>query len=537
MLANCARQPAPSDSPTTSNVIFILADDLGIMDINAYANHYTGLPADSLFYRTPHLDRLVREGVAFSQAYATQLCSPTRAGILAGKFAPRLGFMTAMPLRETYYNQQLPVPEGYNRHDVLDHHDDIAIARAWDNATSNSALTPEVLALPEAMPRHHAAFLGKWHIGGFGAAGVQPQDQGFEALAYYDAGASAYYNWQPSWNNKSLRRFPDMPQEEWKIGKAGPPTAQEYLTDDLTQRAVDYLDTRLATPGQPFFLYLSHFAVHAPYQGKPAETEYYAQRAARGTLDHVDPAYASLLEGLDRSVGRIMDHLAATGLAKNTVIVFMSDNGGIDRDITPKGDGTDNDPFLGGKACLTEGGIRVPLIVWRPGTTGGQWVDHPVDYTDIYPTILEAGGYDATTVIDREQLDGRSVLPLLDGRAADYGEKTRFWHYPFNVIYNSPYDGFALTPHSAVRRGDYKLIFDWYGRLHLYDLVADPYEQNDLADRQLALRDELLEELLSWLQANVGKRYYPQLNPGYTPTEEARTVPFRNLLPAGFLGK
>ncbi|CAH1001862.1 Multifunctional alkaline phosphatase superfamily protein PehA [Neolewinella maritima] len=522
---------AAGEKGVPTNMVFILADDFGIMDAQGYAAHFTGTPLDSMFYETPNLNRLMREGTSFSQAYATQLCSPTRAGLLSGKFAPRVGFMTAMPLRETYYNQNLPVPAGYYAHDVLDHHDDIAIEQAWVNATSNSALAPEVVTIAEAMPDHDAAFIGKWHIGGFGARGLQPQDQGFTPLAYFDGGGSTYYNWRAGWNQQSIARFPEMPQAEWAIGMAGPETGEAYLTDDLTAQALDYLDRRAATPDEPFFLYFSHFAVHSPYQGKEAEVARYTTKNTKGWNGHFDPVYASMIEGLDRSIGQLITRLEQNGQLGSTLIVFMSDNGGIDHKLTPRGDGTDNRPFLGGKAMLTEGGIRVPLVVWQPGKIGGgNWVDTPVDYTDIYPTLLDATGYDARAAIAAQRLDGESLLPLLGTAAGTYDKDTRYWHYPFNVIYRSPYDTLALTPHSAIRVGDHKLIFDWYGRLHLYDLASDPSELRDLAGTEPARRDALFAQLMDWLDEHVDRRYWPTLNPDYAAEKEARRVPFRNLV-------
>ncbi|MBC6996598.1 sulfatase-like hydrolase/transferase [Neolewinella lacunae] len=525
------------------NVVFILADDLGVMDIQGYAARFTGADTSRMFYQTPHLNRLMARGVSFSQAYATQLCSPTRAGLLTGKYAPRLGFMTAMPLRETYYNQALPVPAGYYAHDVLDHRDDINIPRAWDNATSNSALPTgappdagrDVLSIAEALTGHHSVFLGKWHIGGFGARGYQPADQGFEPLAWFDGGGSAYYNWRKSWANRSKARFPAMPQETWAIGDPGDSTGQDYLTDDLTAQALQFLSTQAEHPGEkPFFLYLSHFAVHSPYQGKAAEVSRYTDHSTRGWNGHQDPVYASMIRGLDRSLGQILAQLDSSGLADNTLVIFMSDNGGIDRKITPQGDGTDNAPFLGGKACLTEGGIRVPLILyWKGKTAANQWIDTPVDYTDIFPTILAAAGYDAQAVITREDLDGQSLLPFLRPQAGvitGYHKTTRYWHYPFNVIYNSPYDGFPLTPHSAIREGDAKLIFDWHGRLHLYDLARDPYEKTDLAAQDTLTTQRLFRKLHTWLVEHVDERYWPVLNPDYDPTQEVRKDPFQNLL-------
>lgn len=545
LLCTCgpAQQEQKTATPTNekTNVIFILADDFGITDAQGYTEKFTGSAPAETFYETPNLNRLMAEGVSFSQAYATQLCSPTRAGILSGKYAPRVGFMTAMPPRETYYNQTLPVPEGYYAHDVIDHRDAIKIERAWDNATSNSALpagTPHdagqnILSLAEALPDHRSAFIGKWHLGGFGAAGYQPADQGFEPLAWFDHGNSAYFNWRESWNRKSKERFPDMPQTEWAIGDAGDSTGEDYLTDDLTSQALTYLDGRAKEEdGQPFFLYFAHFAVHAPYQGVKEEVEYFSTKATQGNNGHEDPRYASMVKGLDRSVGAILTKLESSGLADNTVVIFMSDNGGIDRKITPSPHGTDNAPFIGGKACLTEGGIRVPLVFWRKGQAApGTWVDTPVDYTDLYPTIVEAAGYDAAGIIDREDLDGQSLLTLFDEAASTtYDKNERYWHYPFNVIYNSPYDGEALTPHSAVRIGDDKLIFDWHGRLHLYDLAEDPYERNDLAAADPARTELLFGKLIGWLENNVERRYWPVLNPAYNPDEEVREQAFKNLV-------
>ena len=223
-----------------------------------------------------------------------------------------------------------------------------------------------------------------------------------------------------------------------------------------------------------FFLYISHFAVHAPYQGKKNEVNYFENKNTKDWNGHKDANYASMVKGLDRSVGAILSKLKETGLEDNTLVIFMSDNGGIDSKITPRGDGTDNSPFLGGKACLNEGGIRVPLIFrWKGKIDAGKWIDVPVDCTDIFPTILDVAGYNSKEIANKQNLDGQSLKMLLvdtKNEQGSYTKHTHYWHYPFNVIYNSPYEPLPLTPHSAIRDGDYKLIFDWYGRLHLYNI-------------------------------------------------------------------
>lgn len=525
------------------NIILILADDFGIVDAQGYANHFMKVDTSKMYYETPNIDKLIQEGTAFSQAYANPLCSPTRASILTGKYASRLGFTTAMPLRATYYNQDLVVPDNHYAHDVLEHKDNIKIEQAWVNATSNSAVPTgtaidngkDEVSLAEALTGHDAAFIGKWHIGGFGAKGYQPEDNGFEPLAWFDGGGSAYFNWRRAWDNKSKKAFPDMPQEELEIGDSGTDTGEAYLTDDLTQQALNYIEKRSRIKDRPFFLYFSHFAVHSPIQGIRAEVDHFRQKETKGWNGHKDPVYAAMIKSMDRSVGAVLDKLKETGLEENTLVIFMSDNGGIDSKITPQGDGTDNAPFLGGKATLNEGGIRVPLIFrWKGKVENNQWVDVPVDCTDIFPSILAAAGYDANTTIKTERLDGQNLMPLLNdikNKDKTYTKETHYWHYPFNVIYNSPYDGYALNPHSAIREGDHKLIFDWYGRLRLYNIEQDPYEKSDLSTNMPELTNTLFEKLTGWLEKNVEKRYWPMVNPEYDPAKESRNIPFKDLIP------
>ena len=156
----------PAERPP--NIVFILADDLGIMDVGAYATHLSDTKSDELFYETPNIDALVRRGIAFSQAYANQLCSPTRAAILTGRIAPRLGVTTATPRTRTYYNQGIQPPPGYSPHDAFAHEDPIEEPQAWRNAHSNTAVSPHLPTLPKVLATHDSAYLGKWHLGGHG---------------------------------------------------------------------------------------------------------------------------------------------------------------------------------------------------------------------------------------------------------------------------------------------------------------------------------------------------------------------------------
>lgn len=528
---------AANSTSVRPNIVFILADDLGYTDVNAFAARITGVPAARQFYETPNLDRLAREGTAFSQAYACQLCSPTRAGLLTGKIAARIGVMTATPgTVKTFYNQGLTPPWGYLANDAIYWGDNIKIQQALLNGSSLDALPSgqpldqgrDEITIAEALKDYHSAFIGKWHLGSHGAGGWQPHNQGFEELAYVDEGSSPYFNWRGIWDNRK-KRFPKMAQPEMLAGKAGLDTGNPYLTDSLTDTAVKFLDKQAAqTERNPFFLYLCHLAVHGPEQAKPADIAHFESKTTRGWNNHSNAVYAAMIKSLDESVGRILDALAETGLATNTLVVFMSDNGGVTYNNPPA---TCNAPLKGGKAMMFEGGIRVPLIFHWPGKIpGAQWSDVPVDYADIFPTLLQFANYDLKP--HYQCIDGRSLAPLLTDPANvkhGYERDTHYWHYPFNVAVTSPDDGLPPAPQSAIREGDFKLIFDWSGKLFLFDLKNDWREEHNLADAQPAKAKDLFKKLNTWLDKNVAVKYTPLLNPNYDPAKESRPRPFVDL--------
>lgn len=509
-----------ADDSTPPNIVFILADDLGIMDVGAYATHLTDRKPGELYYETPNIDRLVEKGIAFSQAYANQLCSPTRAAILTGRIASRLGVTTATPRTKTYYNEGITPPEGYSPHDAFGHKDKINEQQAWLNAHSNTAVSPEIPTLPQVLKTHDSAYIGKWHLGGHGAMGQQPRDHGFEEIAYFDAGGSPYFNWRPRWDNRK-HYSEKMPQPELLIGTSGEPTGETYLTNDLTVQAQRYLRERAQTPEKPFFLYFAHFSVHTPLQAEKEYIERFDGKDTRGNGGHDNPTYAGMVKHLDDSVGAIMKTLEETGLAKNTLVVFSSDNGGVEHTNPPA---TDNFPFKGGKACLYEGGVRVPLVYYMPGRFERAWCDSPVNCTDFLPTFANLTGNDVPA-----DIDGQNITALLDNPESDAPERTLIWHYPFNVIVKHPDNGLPLTPHSAIRVGDYKLIWDWHGKLELYDVPDDPYEQNDLSAAMPEKTDKMFRELREWLEENVEERYFPRRNPNYDPAKDERGYPFRDL--------
>ncbi|MFC7335632.1 sulfatase [Haloferula chungangensis] len=514
----CA-SPADERPP---NIVFILADDLGITDINAFASHFTGDAPEKLFYETPHLDQLASDGIPFSQSYANQLCSPTRAAILSGRIASRLGFTTATPNTRTYFNQGITPPEGASPHDAFAHKDSIKSPQAWINANSNTALDPEIPTLPQVLKTYDSAFLGKWHLGGHGVSELQPSAHGFRELAFLDAGGSPYFSWQATWNNRKAH-FPKQPGE-YRIGQAGKPTGEDYLTDDLTARACNYIRERAALPkgSKPFLLYYCPFAVHTPLQAPAEDIAHFEEKKQRGHLGHNNPTYAAMLKHLDISVGEIRQALEETGLSQDTIIVFTSDNGGVEY-TDPAA--TDNQPFKGGKACLYEGGVRVPTIIyWPDHYEGGTWCNQVIDATDFLPTLAELSGNPLP-----DDIDGLSLIKVLKNPEKEQSPRTLIWHYPFNVIVKHPDHGRPLTPHSAIRVGDHKLIWDWHGSLELYDIPSDPYEENDLASTKPELTSALHQQLKQWLSDHVAKPYFPTPNPHFDPEAPGQAFPFKDL--------
>ena len=259
------------------NVVLILADDLGWMDLASYAARVRDVDRSECFYETPNLDRLADLGMSFSQAYACPLCSPARASILTGQYAARHGFLTASGhTRGSYHSRKMTPPEGFHIHD-----------RKQSTAEqTNSALgyigpsftfvlqsgqevdSYDALTIPEALKGYRSAMAEKWHLGALGIQVYQPQDQGFDdVLAYHDHGGSHYFNWRKDWH------------------KPGADLGIDYLTDDLTECAVRFI-RECAASGEPFFLYFPHFAVHAPREAKLEDVDYFSKKPNRGWNGH-----------------------------------------------------------------------------------------------------------------------------------------------------------------------------------------------------------------------------------------------------------
>ncbi len=428
------------------NVVVILADDLGWSDLACY---------DADLHETPHLDRLARQGVRFTSAYAASICSPTRAALLTGKHYARL-HMTI------WYEGSLQPDR--------DH------ALAPPATVSNLPHREVTLAERLRDEGYLTALVGKWHLGD---AGHYPETQGFDVNiggTHWGAPPTFFHPYRGDRRfGGELRYVPDL---EW--GRPG-----EYLTDRLTDEALKFIDR---AAGRPFFLYLSHHAVHTPIEGKPALVEHY-RRKLSPELRHQNAAYAAMAHSLDESVGRVLDRLVQRGLADNTLVVFLSDNGGHVMEFDDH-TVTDNAPLRSGKGSLYEGGVRVPLIVRWPGVAKADAVcDEPVCVMDLLPTI--AAAVQAPGSEPWEAIDGQSLVPLLKDPTTELARDALYFHYPHYYP--------TTTPVGAIRQRDWKLL-EYFedDRVELYHLADDLGERHNLAKKEPERAAQLRDKLHAW---------------------------------------
>ncbi|MCY3971560.1 MAG: sulfatase [Acidobacteria bacterium] len=481
-LAACAAE-APAEPP---NVVFLLVDDLGAMDIGAFN--------PDTFYETPNIDRLASGGVRFTRGYAANpVCSPTRFSIMTGRYPTRVGATNYFAGRREEKFAPAPL---------------------------NDRMPLEEYTLAEALRDggYNTAFLGKWHLGP--TEEFWPLAQGFDVNVGGHRGGMPRSYFSP-YSNPTLEDGPEG----------------EHLTARLTDEALNLIDGYAADEeGKPFLLYLSYYTVHTRLNAPAELIAKYAAKAGVAAGARADPedfgdeeqvwpadeprrvrevqnhaVYAAMVETLDTSVGRILDRLDALRLAENTIVVFFSDNGGLS---TAEGSPTSNLPLRGGKGWLYEGGIREPMIVrWPAVAAAGGLTAAPVISTDFYPTLLEAAGIDLRPGIE---IDGRSFLDVLRGgevgeaRVAEAAERDLFWHYPH-------YANQGGFPGGAISRGRYKLIERYEdGQVHLYDLEADIGERNDLAAEEPERVAEMRARLHAWY-GQVGAEFLSALPDGPEP--------------------
>jgi arylsulfatase A-like enzyme len=447
-------EPAP-------NVILIVADDLGWADLNCYGSKY---------HHTPALDKLAREGMRFTQAYAAcPVCSPTRAALMTGKYPGRLHLTDWLPGRGDQPDQRLRRP------------------------AFRQELPLEEVTLAERLREsgYATAHIGKWHLGG---DGFDPLRQGFEQNIAGTASGSP-----PGYFAPWIREGRALPGLEH-----APPG--EYLTERLTLEAEKFL---AANSSRPFFLYLPHFAVHTPLQGPSALVEEFEKQPKPG-LPQNNPIYKAMLASLDDSVGRILQKLVDLKIDEQTLVIFTSDNGGLATIEGPKTPATSNAPLREGKGYLYEGGIRVPFLVkWPGGTAAGTTCDVPVCSIDLVPTIAEIVG----RAISDPEVDGTSLVPLLK-QTGTIAPRALYWHYPH-------YSNQGGRPGGAIRVGGDKLIsFYDTGRVELFDVQKDVGENSNLTEQFPEKVQQLAAQLKSWREAVGAQDMRP--NPDYAPNPQSR---------------
>lgn len=453
---------SPSVSAEASgkpNIILIFTDDQGWLDL--------GRTSD--FYETPNIDALARKGMVFTDAYASAAnCAPSRASLISGQYGARHHIFTVgrTDRGPKELMRVMPVP----------------------NATGLSAAQVTMAEALKAAGYATGTF-GKWHLDG--PAGAQASAQGFDT----------------EFNSYHLK-----PQDRSQESSADPKGMFS-----LTAAAGKFIEENMT---KPFLVYLAHHAAHGALESRP-ETRRRFMAKNPGRL-HRDALYAACLYDLDEAIGQLLRQLDELKLSDNTLVVFTSDNGGVQ--WSPQ------DPLRGFKGEFYEGGIRVPMVVRWPGRIApGTTCEVPVSNVDFYPTFLAAAGM---PVPQGKVLDGESLLPLFEGRDRLQRDAV-FWHFPgyLDILLPGTRDPvFRTRPVSVVRKGDWKLhlyLEEWLldgGRekiavnrsVELYNLTDDLREQNDLAQINPTKRDELLGDLLRWFE-RTGAPLPTKANPQYAP--------------------
>jgi len=462
--ANGPQQLMGGSSRKKPNFVLILIDDLGWMDTGCYG---------SKFYETPNIDRLAAEGMRFTDGYAAcAVCSPTRAAVMTGRYPARLGVTDW--IRARFQSGKIPANKknpteyvgGRNRKLLCPPN---ALWMELEELTIAEALKPA---------GYTSCHIGKWHLG---PDNWYPDKQGFD----FNIGGCDFGQ-PPSYFDPYSRKG------QGQIPTLKPRQKGEYLTDREADEAVKFIRRH---KDKPFFLYMSHYAVHTPIQGKKNLIDKYK---AKKPTNQKNPTYAAMVESVDDAVGRICSVLDELNLAERTVVIFTSDNGGL-LGVT------NNAPLRAGKGHPYEGGIREPLIVrWpkviKPGTLSGE----PVTSVDYLPTICEAAG----VPLPRDHtIDGVSLVRHLKSNGTKpLDREAIFWHFPH-------YRG-NIVPYSIIRAGDWKLIKRYEGKtFELFNLKADLPEKNDLSEKMPEKVKELDAKLGRWLRATGAK--LPRPNPDY----------------------
>lgn len=463
--------------PARPNIVLFLADDLGWQDTSVpFFREPTPLNAR---FRTPAMERLAGQGVKFSQAYACCVCSPTRVSLMTG--------MNAARHRVTNWTLR--------RDEASDAPHDSLIFPEWNvNGLSPApgvGRTAAATPLPELLRRagYWTIHCGKAHFGAVGTPAADPRALGFDVnIAGHAAGGPgshlAEHDFSAAW--RQGERIWDVPGLDAYHG------TRIGLAEALTREALQAL-RRPIDEGRPFFLYMAHYAVHTPIE----EDARFLKRYIDAGLDPIEARYASLVEGLDRSLNDILAFLDKEGIADETAVLFMSDNGGLSATARGGVPHTHNAPLSSGKGSAREGGIREPMIVRWPGVVRPGSVDpQPLIIEDFFPTLLEIAGVARPALL--QTVDGRSFVARLRGQRPADSERPLIWHFPNSWGPTGP----GIGAFSAIRQGDWKLIYYHADRrFELFNIAEDIGETDDRIGSEAARADALAARLAERLRS------------------------------------
>ena len=465
------------------NVIMFLVDDMGWQDTSE--PFWTEETPLNLKYHTPNMERLADQGMKFTQAYACAVCSPTRVSLMTG--------MNAARHRVTNWTLR--------KNKSTDAKDNVLDFPQWNvnglQPTDSIEKTVYATTLPQIL-RENGYFTihsGKAHFGAMSTPGANPLNLGFNInIAGHAAGAPGSYQGLNNYGNDENGQA----RNAWSV-----PGLEKYhkkdinLSDALTKEAIIAMDSAQILQ-KPFYLYMAHYAVHTPIQPDHRFVQKYYDKG----LDSTEAKYASMIEGMDRSLGDLMDYLEENDLADNTIILFMSDNGGLSAVARGGKPHTHNLPLNSGKGSAYEGGIREPMIVKWPGVIhASSVVNDYVIIEDFFPSILEmAGIYNYKTI---QKVDGISFVPILNQIGNTAKERDLFWHYPNKWGASGP----GIGTSSTIRSGDWKLIYFYKDhQLELYNIVADIGEQHNLSKENPEKTKELAKKLGEYLRSVDAQR-------------------------------
>jgi arylsulfatase A-like enzyme len=427
-LSSCGSKQSDIEDDSTGrppNILIILSDDLGYAELSLQG-------AKDL--KTPHIDSLAREGIHFTNAYASgPICAPTRAGLLTGRYQNRFGYQTYTGSVKRQIKEDLGVP-------------------------TSEVFFSEILQ----KSGYKTGMIGKWHLGH--NEKYRPNNRGFDEFFGFLPGGHDYFKWNSDYHASAIGPIyrNDEPQDQ-------PPEGEEYLTDVFSDEAVSFIERNHT---KPFLLYLAYNAVHTPLQAPEKYTKDLPE-----SLDEDRKKMIGMTQAMDAGIGRVLESLRKKGIEKDTLVIFFNDNGGL----VGTG-GVSNAPLSGRKGQLKEGGIRVPFIIRWPGKIKmDQIYDNPIISLDIFPTVLAAAGQEPP--FDRE-IDGVNLLPYLkDGKKTSPHDYLFFRHLGDYAVRKGKYKLY-------ISRRE--------GVSHLYDLENDVSEKNDLSNELPGVVEDLKTALENW---------------------------------------